>query len=81
MIIRSPSNKGKSWSKDEVLELETLAAQDTPIRVIAWNLGRTHGGITTKASQVGISLGDAFHRRSYRSYIKSKQREKRISHK
>jgi len=52
----SDRNKGKAWSPAEVQELKGLAKQNTPTRVIGLKLGRTPAGVSSKASQEGISL-------------------------
>jgi hypothetical protein len=39
-----------------VQELETLATQNTPTRVIALKLGRTEGSIRSKAGAENVSL-------------------------
>lgn len=49
-------NTGKPWSASEVSRLRTLAAQDTPTRVIGLDLGRTEDAVRTRASQERISL-------------------------
>lgn len=49
-------NGGKSWTPADVRELRTLAAGNTPTRVIGIKLGRTPSAVSTKASDEGISL-------------------------
>lgn len=56
MTTRSTRNSGKSWTQAEVRELRTLAAGNTPTRVIGVKLGRTPGAVATKASDESISL-------------------------
>lgn len=52
----SPKNAGKAWSPAEVKQLDTLAAGNTPTRVIGLKLGRTAVAVASKASAEGISL-------------------------
>jgi hypothetical protein len=49
-------NSGKAWTTSEVSKLRTLAAGNTPTRVIGLKLGRTPGAVSTKASEKDISL-------------------------
>jgi len=49
-------NAGKGWTPQEVRQLRTLVAQNTPTRVAGLKLGRPVGGIYKKASEKGISL-------------------------
>lgn len=49
-------NAGKPYSPAEIKEIKTLAAGNTPTRVIALKLGRPVTGIQSKASEKGISL-------------------------
>lgn len=49
-------NSGKSWSSGEVKQLQKLATQNTPTRVIGIKLGRTESAVQSKASDEGISL-------------------------
>lgn len=49
-------NTGKAWTPHEVKQLQHLADQNTPTRVIGLKLGRTEGAVRTKASQEDISL-------------------------
>jgi len=55
MAKKSP-NQGKPWSSKDVSELETLAQQNMPPRVIALTMGRTLEAVYRKAKQKGISL-------------------------
>jgi hypothetical protein len=48
--------KRRSWSKDDVRELKTLARQKTPAPKIARALKRTVGAIRQKAFGMGLSL-------------------------
>jgi hypothetical protein len=49
-------NTGKEWTSTEEKELKTLAKKNTPTRVIGLELGRSEGGVRTKASNLGVSL-------------------------
>jgi hypothetical protein len=55
-MAKKPSNHGKSWSNQEVKQLENLAEKNTPTRVIGLKLGRTEDAVQSKASAEGISL-------------------------
>jgi hypothetical protein len=49
-------NSGKAWKSSEVKQLKSLAADNTPTRVIGLKLGRTPAAVSTKASENKISL-------------------------
>lgn len=55
-MSKSTRNTGKSWTPSEVKQVQQLAKQNTPTRVIGLKLGRTEGAIYNKASQEGIPL-------------------------
>jgi hypothetical protein len=55
-MSKSTRNTGKPWTKGEVQQINKLASQNTPTRVIGLKLGRTPGAVSTKASTEGISL-------------------------
>jgi hypothetical protein len=55
-MAKKPSNQGKPWTSRDVNELDTLAKQNTPPRMIALTMGRTLEAIYRKAKQKGISL-------------------------
>jgi len=55
-MSKSTRNSGKAWTPVEVKQLEKLADQNTPTRVIGLKLGRTAGAVQQKASQEEISL-------------------------
>jgi hypothetical protein len=55
-MSKSTRNTGKSWSAEAGNNLRTLAAQNTPTRVIGLKLGRTESSIRSKAHELGISL-------------------------
>ena len=52
-------NSGKAWTPQDVSTLKSLAAGNTPTRVIGLKLGRTPGAVSNKASQEGVSLKPA----------------------
>lgn len=56
MTKKTPPNSGKSWTPAEVKNLQTLAAENTPTRVMGLKLGRTPAAVASKASSEGISL-------------------------
>jgi hypothetical protein len=55
-VTKSTRNSGKDWTPVETKSLKTLAAGNTPTRVIGLKLGRTEGAIYNKAAQEGVSL-------------------------
>jgi hypothetical protein len=55
-MSKSTRNTGKPWTPADVKQLEKLADQNTPTRVIGLKLGRTPGAVQQKASQEDISL-------------------------
>lgn len=55
-MSKSDRNSGKPWTKEEVKQLEKLADQNTPTRVIGFKMGRTEDAVRNKASQEDISL-------------------------
>jgi hypothetical protein len=50
------SHHGEPWTQAQVKQLEKLASQNTPTRVIGLELGRTEDSIYAKASEEGIPL-------------------------
>ena len=58
-MAKRPPNHGKDWTAADLKQLEKLARQNTPTRVIALKLGRTPGAVAQKASFEGISLKPA----------------------
>jgi hypothetical protein len=50
-MAKKPSNQGKPWTSKDVSELDTLAKQNTPPRLIALTMGRTLEAIYRKAKQ------------------------------
>jgi hypothetical protein len=55
-MSKSTRNSGNRWTPAEVKQLDKLAAQNTPTRVIGLKLGRTEDAIRAKASEEDISL-------------------------
>jgi hypothetical protein len=53
---KKPPNQGKQWTSKDVGELNTLAKQNTPTRLIAFKMGRTLEAIYAKAKEERISL-------------------------
>jgi len=49
-------NAGKPWTLSEVKQLQEMAKENTPTRVIGLNLGRPVGGVQAKAQEKNISL-------------------------
>ncbi|MEX0802022.1 MAG: hypothetical protein WD688_01685 [Candidatus Binatia bacterium] len=55
-MAKRPPNDGKHWTDQQVKQLEKLADQNTPTRVIALKTGRTPAAIYAKASDEKIPL-------------------------
>lgn len=55
-MATKPANQGKQWTPAEVRQLEKLADQNTPTRVIGIKLGRSEDAVRSKASDENISL-------------------------
>lgn len=55
-MAKSPSNHGKQWTSNQISQLQHLANQNTPTRVIGLKMGRTPDAVSQKASQEQISL-------------------------
>jgi len=51
-----PSHHGEQWTQAQITQLEKLANQNTPTRVIGLKLGRTEDSVYAKASEEGIPL-------------------------
>lgn len=49
-------NAGKPWKPSDTAQLKSLAAQNTPTRVIGLKLGRSASSVRTAASDAQISL-------------------------
>ncbi len=55
-MAKSPKNSGKAWSSKDVSTLRSLAGKNTPTRVIGLKMGRSEGGVRSKAGAERISL-------------------------
>jgi hypothetical protein len=55
-MVKQPKNHGKDWSSADLKQLQKLADQNTPTRVIGLKTGRSEGAVYAKASEEGISL-------------------------
>lgn len=55
-MTKSTRNAGKPWTPPQVSQLGSLAAKNTPTRVIGLKLGRSPGAVSAKASEQKISL-------------------------
>lgn len=55
-MAKEPKNHGKDWTAADVKQLEKLARENTPTRVMGLKLMRTPEAVQQKASSEGISL-------------------------
>lgn len=55
-MANPPKNHGKDWTPTDVSQLQQLARQNTPTRVMGIKLGRTPEAVAQKASTERISL-------------------------
>jgi hypothetical protein len=55
-MAKKPSHHGEQWTQPQVRQLQKLADQNTPTRVIGLKLGRTEDSVQAKASEESISL-------------------------
>jgi hypothetical protein len=55
-MAKKPTNHGKDWTAKDVQNLQKLADQNTPTRVIGIKLRRTEDAVQSKASEENISL-------------------------
>lgn len=55
-MAKRPANQGKQWTPAEVRQLEKLADENTPTRVIGIKLGRSEDSVRSKASEENVSL-------------------------
>lgn len=55
-MAKQPPRHHKPWTQAETRQLDRLADQNTPTRVIGLKLGRTPDAVRIKASEEGISL-------------------------
>jgi len=55
-MAKTPANNGKPWTPRDVRQLQQLARDNTPTRVIALKLERTPGAVQSEATRENISL-------------------------
>lgn len=55
-MAKKPTNHGKAWTPQQQAQLDKLAKQNTPTRVIGLKMERTPSAISSKAHELGISL-------------------------
>lgn len=55
-MAKKPSNAGGPWTPADQKQLQRLADQNTPTRVMGLKLGRTPGAVSQQASKQGVSL-------------------------
>lgn len=55
-MAKSTRNSGNRWTSQEVKQLQELAQDNTPTRVIGLKLGRSEAAVYAKASETGVSL-------------------------
>ena len=55
-MAKTLANNGKQWSKNDIHQLQNLANQNTPTRLIALKLERTENAVRSKASEEDVSL-------------------------
>jgi len=53
---KSTARTGKQWSSGDKAQLRSLAAHNTPTRVIGLKLQRSEDAVRSKASDLGVSL-------------------------
>jgi hypothetical protein len=51
-----PSNHGKPWTSADIKQLQKLANENTPTRVIGLKMGRTPDAVYSAASGNSVSL-------------------------
>lgn len=55
-MTKSTRNTGQPWTNSGKSELKSLAAKNTPTRVIGLKLGRTESSVRSQAGKQGVSL-------------------------
>lgn len=55
-MARSTRNAGKAWTPAARAQLRTLAAGNTPTRVIGLKTGRSEAAVRSQAGRLGVSL-------------------------
>ncbi len=60
-MAKTPKKHGNEWTNQDLKQLQKLADQNTPTRLIALKMGRTENSIRGVASSNGISLKPTNH--------------------
>lgn len=55
-MAKTPPNHGKPWTASADKQLSSLAAGNTPTRVIGLKMGRTPASVYSHASEIDVSL-------------------------
>ncbi|WP_041537142.1 hypothetical protein [Pseudopedobacter saltans] len=55
-MSKTPENKGKKWSKEDLETLKKLSKNNTPTGLIAHELKRSENSIRNKSNQINVSL-------------------------
>lgn len=55
-MAKNPTHHRREWTATDVRELQRLAQQNTPTRVIGMKMGRTEDAVRARASSEEISL-------------------------
>lgn len=55
-MSKSTRNTGKAWTGAAQAQLRSLAAHNTPTRVIGLKLGRSESAVRSKAADLHVSL-------------------------
>lgn len=55
-MAKTPKNHGKPWTPSDNAQLQKLAAQNTPTRVMGIKLGRTEASVRSQAHGQDVSL-------------------------
>jgi hypothetical protein len=58
-MAKTPGKHGKHWTPQDVAQLQQLAKENTPTRVIGLKMQRTPDAVAQKASAEHISLKPA----------------------
>jgi hypothetical protein len=53
---KTPKNDGKPWTPANDAQLQKLARENTPTRVMGLKLGRSEAAVRSHAHQAGVSL-------------------------
>jgi GAF domain-containing protein len=57
VLVRHSSHQPRSWTKEDVRTLKTLAREKTKTTAIARKLERTEGATRQQAKRLGVTLG------------------------